>query len=136
MHRTEAERLAFLEADLCAEVIEPDRVLCKTCQKWIKCSNTQKFALTNWRTHQRRCNRAVYVFEPNGDPVVPDTFTHRPSSRVAAAERKLKLVNDAQSNSFTTNSVECVSCGHSITLGSESDYDLTHWNEHKAQCQG
>lgn len=60
--------------------------------------------------------------------------TCSPSSRVATAERKLKLVNDASAKSFTGTSVDCVHCDATITLDGEGDYNLTKWQEHKAAC--
>lgn len=58
----------------------------------------------------------------------------RPSSRVAAAERKLRLVNDPQAKTFDSGYVECSQCNQKIIL--EEDYNLTKWDEHKAECPG
>ncbi|KAH9975946.1 hypothetical protein BGW80DRAFT_1457477 [Lactifluus volemus] len=57
-----------------------------------------------------------------------------PSSRVATAERKLKLVNDACAKSFTTTSVLCKHCDATIALDGEGDYNVTKWDEHKTNC--
>ncbi|KIM90382.1 hypothetical protein PILCRDRAFT_812122 [Piloderma croceum F 1598] len=118
VRRTESERLAFFESDPNAESIEADKVMCKVCHKWVKLSTKQRYALGNWQAHQRRCSGAT------------------PSSRVATAERKLKLVNDPQASSSSTHSVECSLCREYISLGREGDYDLTTWNEHKMHCPG
>jgi len=116
VRRTEPERLAFLESEPNAESVEADKVMCKVCHKWVKLSTKQRYALGNWQAHQRRCSGAI------------------PSSRVATAERKLKLVNDPQALSSSAHSVECSLCREYISLGRESDYDLTTWNEHKMHC--
>ena len=60
--------------------------------------------------------------------------TNSPSSRVATAERKLKLVNDASAKSFSGTTVECKHCDTTILLDGEGDYNLTKWQEHKAAC--
>ena len=60
--------------------------------------------------------------------------TCSPSSRVATAERKLKLVNDASAKSFSGTSVNCKHCDATIALDGEGDYNLTKWQEHKAAC--
>jgi hypothetical protein len=60
----------------------------------------------------------------------------RPSSRVATAERKLKLVNDASAKDFSTRSVECLHCRETVALEGEGDYDLTNWEAHKLSCAG
>jgi hypothetical protein len=60
--------------------------------------------------------------------------TCSPSSRVATAERKLKLVNDASAKSFSGTSVDCKHCDTTIALDGEGDYNLSKWQEHKAAC--
>ena len=60
----------------------------------------------------------------------------RPSSRVATAERKLRLVNDAQAKTFDTRCVECSQCDRKIVLEGDGDYNITKWDEHKAECPG
>ena len=59
----------------------------------------------------------------------------RPSNRVATAERKLQLVNDAQVDTFDAHSVECKSCGESVPLSAEQEYNLSNWFEHKTNCR-
>jgi hypothetical protein len=116
VRRTEPERKAILDSDPRAETIKVDEVLCRKCQKWIRLSTKQKFALTNWNRHQRKCSDVV------------------PSSRVATAERKLRIVNDSQAKSFGTRNVECALCGACVALEGEGDYNLTRWDEHKSHC--
>lgn len=57
-----------------------------------------------------------------------------PSNRIATAQRKLQLVNDPQVKKFTENSAECRVCRTDVTLKGDVEYDLTHWEEHKATC--
>jgi hypothetical protein len=59
---------------------------------------------------------------------------YSPSSRVATAERKLKLVNDSLAKSFTTKSVKCARCAQTVALEGDGDYDLTLWYAHKSSC--
>ncbi|KAI0048125.1 hypothetical protein FA95DRAFT_1126820 [Auriscalpium vulgare] len=114
VRKSEAERQAYFEADPRAEEVRPFEVLCKTCHKWIKLGTTRRFALKNWKAHQNRCSGSI--------------------SRVATAERKLKLVNDKAAKSYTTKSVQCAHCKDSVALEGEGDYNLTKWDEHKANC--
>lgn len=53
---------------------------------------------------------------------------------MAAAKRRLLLVNDSQAVSFDSRNVWCVLCGANIALEGEGDFNLTKWNEHKASC--
>lgn len=55
----------------------------------------------------------------------------RPSGRVAAAERKLRIVNDSQAKSFDPKNVECALCEVNVNLQGEGDYNLTSWEAHK-----
>ncbi|KAI0061002.1 hypothetical protein BV25DRAFT_1887478 [Artomyces pyxidatus] len=116
VRKGEAERQAYFEADPRAEEVRPYEVLCKTCQKWIKLETIRRYALTNWKAHQSRCSGSI------------------PSSRVATAERKLKLVNDAAAKRFTTKSVVCAHCKETVALEGEGDYNLAKWDDHKASC--
>lgn len=61
--------------------------------------------------------------------------SYRPSSRVAAAERKLRLVNDPQAKSFRAHDVECAVCGVRVDLKGDGHYNLTSWEEHKERCE-
>ncbi|EIN09497.1 hypothetical protein PUNSTDRAFT_143044 [Punctularia strigosozonata HHB-11173 SS5] len=115
--RTEAERKAYLEADPDAQDIGPNEVTCRRCSKTIKLGGRTNYQLRAWDKHQAKCSGAV------------------PSSRVATAERKLKLVNDSQAKHFTTCSVDCNVCGDRVTLEGEGDYKLTKWEEHKGSCK-
>jgi len=112
----EAERQAYLEADPRSEEVRPYEVLCKTCKKWVQTGNKTRYSLNHWKDHQKRCSGSI------------------PSSRVATAERKLKLVNDASTKSFTATSVQCAHCDATVMLHGEGDYNVTKWEEHKADC--
>ncbi|EGN96842.1 hypothetical protein SERLA73DRAFT_185039 [Serpula lacrymans var. lacrymans S7.3] len=114
--KTESERLSFLEADPRAQEIRPHEVLCRSCQKWVRLAATQKYALGNWSVHQGRCCGTS------------------PDSRTATAERKRQLLNDPQAKSSTRHHVECAFCELSVALDKANAFDLTKWNEHKAQC--
>jgi len=112
----EAERQAYLEGDPRAEEVRPYEVLCKTCKKWVQLGNKTRYLLGHWKEHQKRCSGSI------------------PSSRVATAERKLTLVNDASAESFSATSVQCKHCDKTIALDGEGDYNLTKWQEHKTAC--
>jgi len=116
IRRSVAQRQAYLEADPRAEVVKPHEVLCRTCQRWIKLGKLP-YGLSNWTRHHKSCSGSL------------------PSSRVANAERKLKLVNDSMARAFTVKSVECDACDAIVDLEGEGDYNLTKWTEHKMSCR-
>ncbi|KIY51840.1 hypothetical protein FISHEDRAFT_70339 [Fistulina hepatica ATCC 64428] len=112
--KTEEERKAILEGDSRAETVEPSRVLCRKCQRWIVLSYSSSYNLNNWNRHQSSCGDAV------------------PSSRVTAAQGKIQLLNDPQVKSHEPCSVECATCSERVAL--TDDYNLGAWVAHKAKC--
>ncbi len=51
----EDRKQRFLKDERVGEV-EPHRVLCKLCQKWLKLSNDVEYATYNWYKHIKRCD--------------------------------------------------------------------------------
>jgi len=113
---SEKERKEFLESDNQIETVETHRVSCHKCQTWVDLGHTSLYATGNWVKHKVRCSAAL------------------PSSRVAAAKRRLLLVNDSQAGTFDSRNVGCALCGVNIVLEGEGDFNLTQWCEHKSSC--
>ncbi|KAG6336029.1 hypothetical protein ID866_3064 [Astraeus odoratus] len=130
--KTEAERLAILQADPRAQEIRPHEVLCRSCHKWIKLSSTHSYTLRHWDVHQERCPGSKYVPRPLRPAVSKQSFS--PGSRVATAERKIALLNDPQVRTASPRKVHCALCKATVTLEGDVDYDLAKWNEHKTTC--
>lgn len=105
-----------MEAEKQIEVVEKHRVCCRKCQKWIDLSPVHAYVTSNWVKHKIRCSEAV------------------PSDRVAAAKRKLRVVNDTQVKSFSPRSIECGFCGITVQLVGEGEFNLANWDEHKSHC--
>jgi len=114
--QTEEERKSYLESDKQAETVEEGRVRCRKCQTWVILSDKQTYSTGKWVKHKSRCSDIV------------------PSNRVAAARRKLLVVNDPQVKSFDARRIECTFCSANVALQGEGDYNLTNWDEHKTQC--
>lgn len=67
VRRTEAERIQLLEADPNCGEMEPHRVYCTSCEKWVNLGKPQTYALRPWEKHRARCDQKqsgepVYVF--------------------------------------------------------------------------
>lgn len=139
LRRNAQERQALLEADPTIQTLEPYQVLCKNCQKWVKLSKSSTYSAHNWDRHKRSCSDTVCVYSYVQELISPHHSLpgyYSPSSRVSAAQRKLKLVNDPQIKSFDPHCVECALCREDVPLGHESEYNLAKWEEHKLQCSG
>ncbi|KAG5638142.1 hypothetical protein H0H81_001661 [Sphagnurus paluster] len=115
-HRTAEERKADLEADPRISVVRPHEVLCRNCGQWIRLAAKYEYKDYNWKNHAVSCSPAV------------------PSTRVATATRKLKLVNDSQVKSFTAREIICSFCETTIVSTGEGDYNAFNWEEHKTFC--
>lgn len=40
-----------------AAIVEPRKVKCGICERWIKGSNTQEYSLHHWHKHKKKCLR-------------------------------------------------------------------------------
>ena len=132
--QTEAERKAYLESDKQAEIVEEGRVRCRKCQTWIILSDKQTYSTGKWVKHKSGCSDILCVYSIYRISCSFYSFIDRPSHRVAAAKRKLLVVNDPQAKSFNARSIQCTFCSANVILQGEGDYNLTNWDEHKAQC--
>lgn len=54
---TPGQRKAFLESDEMCGAVEPDRVWCKRCEKWIALQGAKYFH-HNWAEH---CARSIHI---------------------------------------------------------------------------
>lgn len=132
IRRTQAQRRAFLRDDPQAQEVESRRVLCRSCQKWIKLSGGSQYSLCNWHAHKERCHGSTPA--PPSVRRTPSKPNFSPGSRVATAERKIVLLNDPQVKACSPGHVECGTCKSVVALEGEVDYELTKWTEHKEKC--
>ncbi|KAG8221032.1 hypothetical protein J3R82DRAFT_2542 [Butyriboletus roseoflavus] len=130
--RTPAQRRAVFRNDPQAQEVEPRRVLCRACQKWIKLSGISDYSLANWQSHKHRCCGSTPA--PQSVRRTPSKPNFSPSSRVATAERKIVLLNDPQVKACSAGHVQCGTCKSVVALEGEVDYELTKWTEHKGKC--
>ena len=113
--------------------MEEGRVRCRKCQTWIILSDKQTYSTGKWVKHKSGCSDIVCAYSITVFLFIYSS-TDRPSSRVAAAKRKLLVVNDPQAKSFNARSIQCTFCSANVVLQGEGDYNLTNWDEHKVQC--
>ncbi|VDC03455.1 unnamed protein product [Peniophora sp. CBMAI 1063] len=114
--RTEEERERILKDDPRSGEVRPYEVECRTCKKWIQLGDKIRYKVESWNKHQQSCAGQI------------------PSSRIATADRKMKLVNDASAKKFGKTSVVCKHCQATVTLEGEGAYNLASWEKHKETC--
>ncbi|KAF8529831.1 hypothetical protein JB92DRAFT_614830 [Gautieria morchelliformis] len=65
-NRTEAERIQEFHADPHVAEVEPYRVRCALCNKWIKLRNNSRYCSIPWKCHRDGCTRMHGI--PNNEP--------------------------------------------------------------------
>ncbi|KAL5536664.1 hypothetical protein ACEPAF_487 [Sanghuangporus sanghuang] len=126
--RSSADRQRLLEEDELSGEVRPDSIFCSACAKWVKLSTRTAYQLKNWMIHTERMHGRTEGISVAGFNVLA------PSNRIREAERKLKLVNDAQARDFTISRVTCKVCSSDVTLSEIVPYQLDNWLAHKAAC--
>jgi hypothetical protein len=57
VRRTETERIHLFETDANCGEMEPHRVHCTCCDKWVNLGKQQTYALRPWEKHRIRCDQ-------------------------------------------------------------------------------
>lgn len=147
IRRTEAERRQYFENQPECANISPYEVTCTRCDKVLKLDRRRPYHVQRWEKHRLTCDLKPLRNSNEAGPSkggISDSLSEIttgspveqvPSSRVAAAERKLRLVNDPQAKSYQAHDVECAVCGVRVNLKGDGQYNLTSWEEHKDRCK-
>ena len=131
---TEKVRKVLLELDDTASTVEPERIKCTSCQKWVFME--EKYGLKNWAVHKSACNnnlKYTISYHVNCLSAHPSLS---PADIVKALGRKLYFFCDIQFKCFLNpHLVECATCDQRIVLDPNVDYDIQAWLLHKKYCQ-
>ena len=64
--RTEEERIEYLRSDPYVAEFEAYRVLCASCDKWIRLRPNSTYCSIPWDAHRKSClSKKAYVFQDN-----------------------------------------------------------------------
>ncbi|KZV65071.1 hypothetical protein PENSPDRAFT_614552 [Peniophora sp. CONT] len=109
--RTEDERIEYLRADPYVAQFEAYRVLCGTCDKWIRLRPNSTYCSIPWDAHRKSClaKKGVGI---------------QPSPRVAV------LANDPTVKKVELDRVQCRTCVKWVHVGADDDA----WTKHRASC--
>ncbi|KAJ3721235.1 hypothetical protein C8R42DRAFT_82563 [Lentinula raphanica] len=117
--RTEEERIAYLRADPYVAKFEAYRVLCASCDKWIRLRPNSTYCSIPWDAHRKSClskkisNKNTYALDERNS-----LFTKDPDVRKFDAERVL-----------------CAVCDHWIPINSEDHLQAVQtWLNHRGDC--
>ncbi|KAF7323537.1 hypothetical protein MKEN_00573600 [Mycena kentingensis (nom. inval.)] len=141
--RTEPERIAYLRADRHVARFEPYRVLCGSCDKWIRLRSNSTYCSTPWDTHRKIClekKAATVADSAHGQPF-PSLTSHRPIILPRTSRANVPLKNappysapDVLIREVHPNRVFCLLCSNWINLRRQSSYCIYPWLQHRARC--
>ncbi|RXW18298.1 hypothetical protein EST38_g7556 [Candolleomyces aberdarensis] len=117
--RTEDERIDYLRADPYVAQFEAYRVLCASCDKWIRLRPNSTYCSIPWDAHRKSClakkinNKSAYALDQRNA-----LFTKDPDIRKYDAERVL-----------------CNRCDQWLSMPPEDHYSAVQkWLNHRADC--
>ncbi|KAF8525806.1 hypothetical protein BU17DRAFT_83291 [Hysterangium stoloniferum] len=70
------QRRAVLEADPYTDTVEPDRILCSLCKRWVKLRPNSTYCAAPWQSHIGRC---IQKFEKEPLPSLRNGVKHLPA---------------------------------------------------------
>jgi len=136
--RTEGERIEYLRADPYVAKFEAYRVLCASCDKWIRLRPNSTYCSIPWDAHRKSClARQMYV-----RPAYYLTFSRvhpffSTNKNVYALEERNKLLSkDPDVRKYDAERVLCSICDVWISLNANDHVQAMHaWNQHRASCR-
>jgi len=135
--RTEEERIDYLRADPYVAQFEAYRVLCASCDKWIRLRPNSTYCSIPWDAHRKSClSKKMQVY--NHFPPEPSyNVTHRNAkSGDALDERNTLLSKDPDVRKFDAERVLCNRCDSWIAVSPENHMQAVQkWLQHRSTCQ-
>ncbi|KAF8991893.1 hypothetical protein BDQ17DRAFT_1413578 [Cyathus striatus] len=118
--RTEEERIEYLRADPYVAQFEAYRVLCASCDKWIRLRPNSTYCSIPWDAHRKSClskkinNKNVYALE----------------------ERNNLFAKDTDVRKFDAERVLCNICDKWLSVPPDDHLQAVQkWLQHRASCQ-
>lgn len=118
--RTEEERIDYLRADPYVAQFEAYRVLCASCDKWIRLRPNSTYCSIPWDAHRKSC-LSKKINNKNG---------------CALEERNSLLSKDPDVRKFDAERVLCNTCDRWIQVSPENHMQAVQkWLHHRSSCQ-
>ncbi|KAI0311788.1 hypothetical protein OF83DRAFT_720877 [Amylostereum chailletii] len=114
--RTEDERIEYLRSDPYVAKFEPYRVLCASCDKWIRLRPNSTYCSIPWDAHRKSC------------------LSKKGGSKAPTGPRDSALTSDPCVKKFDSDRVHCRYCSKWIPIGSNAA-SVSTWTIHRDACQ-
>ncbi|OBZ73532.1 hypothetical protein A0H81_06369 [Grifola frondosa] len=145
VRKTEAERMQFLQNEPLTGAVEPHRVFCTGCNKWVPLNPKLRYVMRLWVDHRKQCGKQAPPIE-NTQSVSPtkeieeeeDTATSPGArkKRSSEHERQTALENDSFLGEVRPHEVYCKGCQGWIKLSGNTRFALWNWRVHRDRCPG
>ncbi|THH16389.1 hypothetical protein EW146_g4237 [Bondarzewia mesenterica] len=113
--RSEEERIDYLRSDPYVAQFEAYRVLCASCNKWIRLRPNSTYCSIPWDAHRKSC-----LAKKGGKASTHD-------------EHRSPFSNDPDVKKFDSDRVHCRNCNKWIFVGSD-DHSVEVWQKHRSSC--
>ncbi|KAJ7107001.1 hypothetical protein C8R44DRAFT_834277 [Mycena epipterygia] len=117
--RTEEERIEYLRADPHVAKFEAYRVLCASCDKWIRLRPNSTYCSIPWDAHRKSC----LAKKSNAKNVY------------AQDERNAMFGKDPDVRKFDPERLLCAMCDKWVTTPPDDHLASQVWAQHRATCQ-
>ncbi|KAK7453385.1 hypothetical protein VKT23_011649 [Stygiomarasmius scandens] len=125
--RTEEERIAYLRSDPYVAQFEAYRVLCASCDKWIRLRPNSTYCSIPWDAHRKSCLAKKIMNRGSGTGA---------AGGYALEERNAFLSKDPDVRKFDAERVLCAVCDAWIDLHPEDHLAAVKtWLDHRAGCR-
>jgi len=116
--RTEEERIDYLRTDPYVAQFEPYRVLCASCDKWIRLRPNSTYCSIPWDAHRKSC------------------LAKRVAKNTLPGDDRTSLFsNDPYIRKFDSERIQCKNCDSWIGLGNTDNISaIQTWIQHRATC--
>lgn len=135
--RTEEERIDYLRADPYVAQFEAYRVLCASCDKWIRLRPNSTYCSIPWDAHRKSClSKKMYEYiYPH--LLFPRSWTRSNNKNgCALEERNSLLAKDPDVRKFDAERILCNTCDRWIPVSPENHMQAVQkWLQHRSSCQ-
>ncbi|KAF5379362.1 hypothetical protein D9757_007611 [Collybiopsis confluens] len=134
VRRTEEERIEYFKNQPECSSLEPNRVKCTRCQKYVALGNKTSYNVRPWEKHRARCDLKPAVEHQASPEAVDEEVPVTPRMRTTEEERKGILLADPNVQEVEADRVLCKKCSKWIRLSTSRAYLLANWKQHIKAC--
>jgi hypothetical protein len=138
--RTEDERIEYLRSDPYVAKFEAYRVLCASCDKWIRLRPNSTYCSIPWDAHRKSClAKKMYVYAVVSFRIfylyIFFSLCRTNKNVYALEERNQFFAKDPDIRKFDAERVLCGLCDTWINIPDDHAKAIENWLQHRVTCQ-